>query len=331
MSDDRKATMSQLFNYGNQEEQQPSVANHEQPAQPLQQIDAGPQSGQNQQLYPPVQQPYLQQIPTQPIYVQPGGQFPVLQQKIFNRGFFDRKDPLENAGTYLNNFSVTYSCPVEQKHHWKVLTELYNSVQDKVVKGNIPGATRELVDYKDAKTSHNEPPRHYIIVSLNTVRGFKMSVYANFLTYGDNLFISINSVVLGPLDKVAFLINLFFNTIFSITVVGLAYYLDIIRGMSQGEPLSLIFRKKHPKAHNLGLFNTDDILMFYKSVVPMIMRSVQEVFENNNIPVDVLEKHIQNINYVTNVNDSSTNISGGISGIISGVIGGTNNQASVGK
>src|SRR5262249_54541138 len=108
-----------------------------------------------------------------------------------------------------------------------------------------------------------------------------------------------------------------------IALIFEAWYLrDIIKGLSQGEPLDLLIRKKYNKTFNLGTFNIDDILMFYKSVVPMILRSMQDVFRHNNIDVDVLEKYIQNINYVTSI----TNSGGGIFNAINSVIGGNGNR-----
>jgi hypothetical protein len=79
------------------------------------------------------------------------------------------------------------------------------------------------------------------------------------------------------------------------------FYRSTIASLRHGDSLYLALRKRFSKKHNLATFNTDDIFMFYKSVVPLMLRSMQSVFNDYDIPVTVIEDYIEIISNSTSV------------------------------
>ncbi len=120
-------------------------------------------------------------------------------QKNFNQGYFDIKDPLEDAGTDVDPFGTSLIYSVEREKHSKIIGELYDEVLQKVLQGAIPDANVKLIDFNDSMV-RNERPRRYIVIDRETQRGTNMSLYTTFLTYGDSIYLRIAAFVSGPLS-----------------------------------------------------------------------------------------------------------------------------------
>jgi hypothetical protein len=87
-------------------------------------------------------------------------------------------------------------------------------------------------------------------------------------------------------------------------------------------------RKSFNKGLDLGTFNLDDILVFFKYVNPQILNSIRDVLIANGVNENTLEaidRQIQNINYVTNINNSDS----GVLNMVGNIIGGNKNKANV--
>ena len=115
----------------------------------------------------------------------------------FNRGMFDRTDPLDFAGESMNGFNLSLSYPVDRQQHKKVINELYARVANRIQIGAIPEATVKLIDFNDIRTGTKEIPQRYLIVERETKRQTKMSTYVTFMEYGDYIFASVDSFMLG--------------------------------------------------------------------------------------------------------------------------------------
>lgn len=83
------------------------------------------------------------------------------------------------------------------------------------------------------------------------------------------------------------------------TIVSL--WLNSIRNFRHEGDLLLALRQSFNQILNSRSFNTDDILMTLKSVLPLILSSIREVFEKHNIPVKSLDEFAATIQTVTNI------------------------------
>lgn len=83
------------------------------------------------------------------------------------------------------------------------------------------------------------------------------------------------------------------------TVVSL--WLNSIRNFRHEGDLLLALRQSFNQILNSRSFNTDDILMTLKSVLPLILSSIREVFQKHNIPVKSLDEFAATVQTVTNI------------------------------
>lgn len=118
----------------------------------------------------------------------------------FNRGFLDRKDPLSGNGLWMRNFSFAMSYRVPPEKHGAVLDALFHNVHSRLLANCVPEAVSALVDYDDVGTGSREAPRRYVVVRGDTVRATHMDVFATFRSYGDYLYVSVDSFVLPRLS-----------------------------------------------------------------------------------------------------------------------------------
>ena len=90
-------------------------------------------------------------------------------------------------------------------------------------------------------------------------------------------------------------------------------WLNTIRNFRHEGNLLLGLRQGFNQILNTRSFNIDDILMTLKSVLPLVLGSVREVFERHNLPVKSLDEFaatIQNINNIQNVYGSGNAVAG---------------------
>ena len=259
-----------------------------------------------------------------------------------NGTILDRSDPLEGAGAWLRDFSFAIAYPVDRDQQEKVVRELFGNVYGHVRDQSIPDAKVQVVDFDDVGAGNAEKPRRYVLIDAETRRRTHMSVFATFCGYGDHLYVSVQSFVLPPLSIWRATLAILFSFVLlryggAVSgVVGLGglglllslgvvawYFRDVIRSLLAGDPPGLALRRRFPGRENLGTFNRDDVLMHFKSTVSLTLHAIQEVFEDNDIPIDVLERVGQTVDMSTNVS-----VNGGILNILGSIVGGAGNQAS---
>lgn len=244
---------------------------------------------------------------------------PRLQE--FNRFILDRKDPFESQGAHLPQFELSLSYPVNQSELPKVIAALFHEVPSSF-RGKLPGVQIEIVDFRDARIQ--EEPRRYLIVSRETSRKTRMALYSTFQSFGESLYVAVDCFILPPVSVARVLIMALLTFAFLLqgllTIIGFPlavaacawYYRDVIRSLRHGEPLDLAIRRKFHKPPVHGTFNTDDILKFYKSALPLLLEGMQVVFKKHGIPVDVIEQAMQNIYFVNNINTNGGSFVGNL-------------------
>lgn len=90
-------------------------------------------------------------------------------------------------------------------------------------------------------------------------------------------------------------------------------WLNTVRNFRHESNLLLALRQSFNQILNFRSFNIDDILMTLKSVLPLILSSIREVFEKHDLPVKSLDEfvaNIQTINNIQNVYGSSNAVAG---------------------
>lgn len=257
-----------------------------------------------------------------------------ITDRAFNRGFLDRSDPLEDKGATLPGFNFAASYPVQRDKQSNLIHKLHANAYAHVRGGEIP-ADVNVVDFHDDRTRSREEPRRYLVIEAETIRSTRVSVYTTFLTYGDNLYVALDTFILPPLSVLRALVA-GIVTVLVLAVASLGggilgfllwgalvawFFRDVVRSLSQGDRPELALRKKFPKSPKYSTFDTDDVLVFFKSSVPLVLRSIQEVFEDADIPVDVLERAIQNVNFVNTINTG-----GGMFNAVNSVLAGVGNR-----
>jgi hypothetical protein len=91
------------------------------------------------------------------------------------------------------------------------------------------------------------------------------------------------------------------------------FWLNTVRNFRHEGNLLLGLRQSFNQILNIRSFNIDDILMTLKSVLPLILSSIREVFEKHDLPVKSLDEFaasIQTINNIQNVYGSGNAVAG---------------------
>lgn len=275
--------------------------------------------------------------------------------QLFNRSFLDRRDPAESIGLNVPGFSFAslYS-GIDRDTLAKIRSELYGRVLQKLQASSLQHVQFTVVGYADSKHRTVEGERDYIVVTRETPRGTRGTILARYLAYGDNLFVSVDSYVLGSLDIGSLLRRVFISFVPLLLlicpllcvlpaylgsllspfggassqgsglgngVLGLLccsvplfaiwflLWLDVIRGFYQHSNIGLAFRQAFNHVPNDDTFNSDDILMFFKGVLPAIIDTIRDVFTENNIEVKTLDEFEARIISNVTINTSGGNIS----------------------
>lgn len=252
-----------------------------------------------------------------------------IRTQIFNRGLLDRKDPLEAQGTELQQFSLSISYPVDGARLSPVIGDLFQRVTSSISGGKIPDTKVEFVDFKDVRV--DEPARRYLVIDRDTPRETRTAVYATFQAFGENLYVSIDAFILPPLSVLRIVITALIllllvpNVLAGFAFVGFTktglflvaasltwYFSNMIKSLRHGEHFGVALRKQFHKSLRLGTFNRDDVLKFYKSTLPLVFGCIHDVFEKYDIPVDVVDQAIQQIQFVTNISTGGGNVVGNV-------------------
>lgn len=284
--------------------------------------------------------------------------------KVFNRGFLDIHDPTDFAGIGQPGFSIAHTYMVDKQQLPLICDELYAHVLDKLQAEAVGKVTLRTTDYLDGRHQNREQPRKYIVVEHNTNRGTRSSIFIRFLPFGDNLYVAVDSYVLGSINWLSVLVRALITLVpvfiifaylsitaamYSLTAqfnqygqrqssglgagffccfVPLVFFLlllwiDVFRAFKQHGNVTLALRQNFSHAPNDQSFNVDDVLMFFKSALPLVIFSVRDVFETYDLPLHTLDDFVANVNNVVNISSG-----GGPLAVVRSIIGGKNSSVS---
>jgi hypothetical protein len=260
----------------------------------------------------------------------------VEQGKVVHVGVSSFKDPANSSGLYISSFSLYQTYRVGRNQVKHICEGLYQHLIEQISKRNLGDARFRVVTYREDSTgfSQNEydnQERTYILITRDTLRSTRATILVRFLTYGDNLYVGVDTYVLGKLNLVSFILKIFLTVIIpwfaiaplsffpGINILLWLLYLCLIaftwRGLIQrvlqvGD-LGTALRLEFNKALDLGSFNLDDVVMFVKSTLHTTVTSIRDTFEKEGLPVESLDAFVQSIN----VNNISQNFTGSVGGV----------------
>lgn len=280
--------------------------------------------------------------------------------KSFNKHFLDLKDPTEFLGIELSGYTIALSFPfpLGYKNVPKIRQDLYNRIRSKLEEQSIYYSKYAVISYRDSKyADRGEEARNYLEIKKNTTRKTTLTTIFRFLENGSNLYIASDSYILGSLNVRALIIKIllflfvlqvpaFFGNISAtlywlpilsflggiLNLFTLLLYLliilwfwgDVIRGTLLGYGFYYSLRHQFKGALVNASFDTDDCLMFLKSLLPLILDSLHEVLEENNMLDESVDSILRDLaENIKSQKTSTINISGG--NIIGSAIGGLGN------
>ncbi|MEH2147491.1 hypothetical protein [Nostoc sp.] len=265
----------------------------------------------------------------------------VEQGKIVDVGVSSFKDPANLAGLYIDSSSLYQTYRVDRNKVKQVCERLYQHLVEQVNKQNLGDAKFHIVTYREDSTGfsqvstreYDNQERTYILITRDTLRSTRATVLVRFLTYGENLYLGIGTYILGKLNLCAFIRKIVLTVIipwfaiaplsfipginqllFIVYLCIIAFsWAGLIQRILEVGDIKTALRLEFNKALDLGSFNLDDVGMFIKSTLHITVTSIQDVFEQEGLPVETLDAFVQNIN-VSNVNQSFTGTVGGVTG-----------------
>lgn len=241
-------------------------------------------------------------------------------------------DPTDFAGLYLPGYSLYQTYAISSPKAENLCERLYDFVSGKVQTRSLGDAKAQLIIYQDE--IHRKDQRKYIVVTRDTVRDTRATVFIRFLEYGDNLYLGIDTYVLGGLNSFLFNLTFFitivlplgtfpiaydyfknesgieaaqsflFSFLFLFSIVFLASWWNFINYFLKCGSINLALRQAFPGGLNSGSFNLDDIIMFVKSTLHISTRAIRIIFKEEGLPVESLDAFVQNINNINNISTS---------------------------
>jgi hypothetical protein len=220
------------------------------------------------------------------------------------RGFLglNLDSPTDGAGLELPAFSTYQTYHVDRNKVDRICEKLYSNVLDSVGQGSLGSSKARLIKYRD-NISLEE--RKYIIISHNTASKTRISVFIRFLSCGDNLYIGLDTYVLGGLAEIKFFLAILVILLFLVPVFIWIKALSRIR--HEGD-FWIAMRQTFPGKMVSGPFDFDDIVRFSKSALHSSAIAIREVMVDEGLPIDNLDSFVQNINNI-NVSTGGGNLS----------------------
>lgn len=127
------------------------------------------------------------------------------KRKLFNRGWLDRKDPVEGLGGHVQAFSVSRVFQMTDNDQvLKVSSDIYEEVVADLQRGSLADTKCSVVAHEDAQLQGTEEPRKYITLSRETARGTRITLLMRFIPHGRFMYMGVDSYVLGAFDWWAF-------------------------------------------------------------------------------------------------------------------------------
>lgn len=263
----------------------------------------------------------------------------VEQGKVVNVGVNSFKDPANSSGLYISAFSLYQTYRVDRSRVKQICESLYEHLIEQISRRNLGDARFRVVTYREdsmefSQISANEydnEERTYVLITRNTLRSTRATILVRFLTYGDNLYVGVDTYVLGKLNLFAFILKIFLTIVIPwLAIAPLSFFpglnvllwllylcliafswRGLIQRIQQVGDLRTSLRLEFNKSLDLGSFNLDDVVMFVKSTLHATVTSIRETFEREGLPVESLYAFVQSIN-VNNINQNFTGSVGGV-------------------
>ncbi len=271
--------------------------------------------------------------------------------KYVNRHPFDREHPEDFRGFWLKDFNVSKNQEFDLKHLEKlndVRLNLYKDL-DRVLKEFTVNDTylenklhfRNL-KYIDARLKNQDRDRLYIEIVFNTVRNTKITTLCRFFVHGNNLYIGIDSYILGRLKKRKLIIQFFIlwllgpllPYLFGLFIIpGLlaSLYLYIIwvgfiRALLQGESFMYALRVNFPKDISVNSFDLDDSSMYLKSLLPLVLEALKRTLKEHNMLEKEMNEYLEEIS--KKIIGQTINVNTGGGGIVGSILGSVSSKVS---
>lgn len=263
------------------------------------------------------------------------------QGKIVDVGVGSFKDPANSAGLYIASSSLYQTYRVDRNRVKPICETLYQHLIEQVGTQNLGDARFRIVTYREDSMGfsqvntkeYDNQERTYILITRDTLRSTRATILVRFLTYGGNIYVGVDTYILGQLNLCAFARKLVLTVIipwFAIAPLSfipginqLLFFVylcliafswgGLIQRVLQVGDIKTALRLEFNKSLDLGSFNLDDVVMFIKSTLHTTVTSIRDVFEQEGLPIETLDAFVQNIN-VSNVNQTFTGSVGGVTG-----------------
>lgn len=258
-----------------------------------------------------------------------------------NLGFkwFRINSPEDGVGLWLSSFSLAQTYLIDQVNTQRICQKLYSCVINRIEEGSLGDAKNRMLIYRQ-NTFEYDDKRAYIRITRDTVRGIRTTIFVRFLNYGNNIYVGLNTYVLGSLNwfslfTKAFLTFVLLAPISLNTLLSSLFYFHIYKNPFMTtiafliiilmwwklawrsfyeKSIVLALRQEFPgkRIGSSGSFDADDIVLFSKSTLHLIVDSIREIFKEEDLPLDSLDDFIENISNITINNYGEFNNSGQI-------------------
>lgn len=268
---------------------------------------------------------------------------PAPRHRPFN-GFLRLKDPIDLAGSRLGSFSLNLLIPLTPTTRAQQVagftTDLYHDVY-RALQRQVQGVVGlEIAAFDDVKIP-NEPPRSQIRATLRTARESQVTTLFRCYSTPSHIYVAADSYALGPLNWVSLLLRaslvaaLLFVTTATMNIVSLAFCALVfvllfgraIRGVRlYGWDVGL--RGAFHRSVIDSSFDRDDCLMYLKSLMPTVVKSVRESARRHDIDVSILDESLAalEVNYYTSYQNSGSGVMN-VGGVMGNVTAGVNNRS----
>ena len=255
--------------------------------------------------------------------------------QIINVGVGSFKDPAYLSGLYIASLSIYQTYRVDRDKVQDIQEKLYQHLLNKLEKQKLGDAQFRIFNYREEpmilsqvnSDEYDNADRTYFLITRDTLRSTRATILVRFLTYGENLYVGVDTFMLGKLSIFALITKVVLTVIIPFLVaaplsfipgINLLFWLlylclnaftwrRLIQRILQLGDIGMACRLEFNKINDVGSFNFDDIIMFVKSSLFMTVTSIRDVFEQEGLPIESLNAFIQSINNI-NVNTSGGNI-----------------------
>jgi hypothetical protein len=268
---------------------------------------------------------------------------------IVDVGVSSFKDPARSAGLYISSFRLYQTYHVERDKLPQICDKLYTYIIDELSRRNLGDSRFRIITFKEGlpginfvrNDKYDNQERRYIVITRDTIRSTRATILVRFLRYSDNLYVGVDTYVLGELNIFAFIKKILltvFLPFFAIAPLSIIPGLNIllwliyfcilflawwglVQKVREAGDLSTALRLEFTRVLDLGSFNLDDVMMFIKSNLYTVVTSIKDVFELEGLPIESLDAFVRNINNINiNTGGGDLNMSGSSIGVGNNIV-----------